>query len=150
MGDELALSPEAEKVLLAAGWTPERQVDPSYWTDVLQTEGYVFSPAAEQILASFGGLAVRPPTRPELSVQCSRFHFDPVASSSGEFDRFEDWEALAQRPLAPIGEVGLWILCADADGGVYIGSHGDLEAIGPLERALDYLCMGRGKPLSLS
>ena len=149
MTSELRLHPEVDKVLRAAGWTPERAVDARQWTDVLVPEGYRFSPAAEAMLTRFGGLSIEPPPRPELSVQCDRFDFDPIGSASGELDRFEEWERFAGRELAPVGAVADWILCADEEGQLYIGSHGELEVLGPLGRALEYLCLGRGEPRSL-
>lgn len=140
---------EVDKILRAAGCTPDRSVDPARWTGVLELEGYRLPPAAVGILKRFGGLSITPPSRPGADLQCDTFHFDPVDAAGGENDRFEEWQVLAGRELSPIGAVADWILCVDDEGQFYIGSHGDLELLGHLARALEYLMLGNGEPRRL-
>lgn len=59
LDERLRPSPEAEPILRAAGWTPERQVEVGEWVDALVDDGNTVFPTALEILRSYGGFGLR-------------------------------------------------------------------------------------------
>ena len=54
------LSAERELTLDAAGWFPNRRVDPYAYLDGLELSALVLHPAADDFLAEYGGLTLTP------------------------------------------------------------------------------------------
>ena len=147
--EPLTPSPKAEEVLRAAGWTPERQVDITEWTDALRRDGVEVSPHAEAILRKFGRIRLGHRGRGGPSRQ--DFSVDPT-SWLGEGEHVRDIEAAIGHRLSPLGEtMGAAMLGVLDDGAVIAEMDGDVVQIGRSWRdALDYLILRPAATLKLA
>jgi hypothetical protein len=139
----LTPSPEAEAVLRAAGWTPDRRVDITGWVEGLSRDGIEVFPHTEAILRNFGRLRLGHKLRGGPSRQ--DFSVDPT-TWLGEDEHIRDIETAIGRRLNPLGEtMGAALLGVLDDGAVIAEMDGDVVEIGTSWReALDYLIVRPG------
>ncbi|MVU82307.1 hypothetical protein GPX89_34360 [Nocardia sp. ET3-3] len=95
-------NPVTSEVVPAAGWTPDRRIDVTDWFADLDDQGYLMSPAAVEILESFGKLALRPPEAPEALWGADPIFFDPLEVGDGNYDRYADLEAKVGHRMSPL------------------------------------------------
>jgi hypothetical protein len=147
-----AFCEEVDAVLRQSGWTPERSVDISQWTDPLVKEGYEFHPTAETILKNLGGLRIIPPHNEDNLFFPSEILFDPFYAASGELDRVEAWQAQCRTNLAPLGEYHPSYLLLSAPGGkIYGAREKRIYLLGDsIEKALELRILARRKPVLIS
>jgi hypothetical protein len=136
-------SPDAQTVLRAHGWSPERDVEISEWADALRRDGNHVSPIAEAILKNLGGLHVRsgkPPRRARHA-----FDIDPSLWFQ-ERELVQAVEDVAGARACPLGEAyGGAMLAVLEDGRIISDLSGDIAVLGDdLPAALDLLTLGRG------
>ena len=124
-----AFSHESETELRAAGWLPNRRVDPRAYLAGLDLSGLELHQAAERFLAEYGGLSLTP-SGPGITRAKEHFKLDPRLCE-GEEDRFLEWGRTINRALFPIGELdyGRFFLGIDEHAEIYtvetwIGSFG--------------------------
>jgi hypothetical protein len=135
--------------LAAAGWNPSRKVDPRPWIRLLEAEGFCCFDQAEQILASVGGLVLRPPERSDRAFLPQPIRFDPMYIASGEFDRMAEFERLAEEPLFPLAcAFDHMMMLIGVSGCTHLGHMGELYLAGQsFEEALNNLVEGLQKPI---
>jgi hypothetical protein len=147
--ESLLPSREAETILRAAGWSPDRAVNIDEWVTRLRQDGNHVSPVAEAILERFGGLELRH----RLDGGASRFDLSlNPATWYGERDRVLDIEQVLTSPACPLGEFsGDAMLAVLEDGRVVSAFGGDMNLVGDdWSRALDLITLGRGEFLPLA
>jgi hypothetical protein len=150
LDEHLRPSQEAEPILRAAGWTPERQVEVGEWVEALVHDGNTVFPTALEILRSYGRLALR--SRGSGGSSRSALDMDP-SSWFGERDQgVASIECITGTAACPIGEVyGVALLTALEDGRIVADHSGDVALLGPDWRtALDLIILGRGKYVLLA
>jgi hypothetical protein len=146
----LDVDADVAAVLARTGWTPARAIDEQEYTASLEAEGFVFSDAARQVLRSLGGLTVRCPVSPEGDADPVPCEFDPEVAARGVRNQFHAWERTVGGPLAPVAELGHWIVSVSAEGGMYIGRRERVEVVGDsVAEGLRWLCLGEGTPRAL-
>ncbi|WP_394841797.1 SUKH-3 domain-containing protein [Pendulispora brunnea] len=148
----LSVQPKVILVLQHAGWSPDRFVTISKWSDYFVKKGFFLSPDARTILENLGGLKITPPTSPTNLFNPTEFHFDPYYAASSEVDRIKQWEQDYCVKLFPIGEVGrqVILLCGD-DGKIYGAGLGCVKLIGVhISEALDTLVLAERQWSTLS
>ena len=106
----------AVRALRAAGWAPERSMDVRRWHDTLGAEGFVLHPLAERVLASLGGLHVRPPVMVG-AFRNSDIVFEPELAGSGMLDVAVNLKNMFGQEFYPVAE---WITGSS----VFLGSSG--------------------------
>lgn len=150
MADEfLRASFEAEAILRASGWSPDRKIDVSAWVERLRRDGNRVFPVAVSILESFGALRLNH----AASGGSSRYDFEINPTYwYGERERVADIEAILASRLCPLGEEsGGAMLAVLADGKVISEFEGEVHLIGEnWALALDHLLLGRGSSIRLS
>lgn len=142
--ESLRPSHEAEAILRAAGWSPDRTVDIDEWVATLRRDGNHVSPAAEAILKGFGGLELRH----RLDGGLSRYDLSlNPATWYGERDRVLDIEDVLKSPACPLGEFsGEAMLAVLEDGSIVSAFGGDMNLVGDSwSSALDLITLGRGE-----
>jgi len=124
----MTLDAETSAVLVAAGWTRERQVDVTGWIRSLGSEGYTFSPTAIAAVTNLGGLVVPAPRATDRqSFAPYGFRFDPILMS-GEYGRVRRWEERLGTALSPLGEItGPSYLLVSPTGATYSLYHNELH-----------------------
>ena len=127
------LSPTLAAALAAAGWTPNRVVDPSRELDSLRAAGFEVVEPAGAVLTSLGGLLIRIPkgvslNEPQLEIT-EDIEFDAVAASEWDVvaHHLSDWVVRATEPLTPLAAItnSPIVYLIGASGNVYL-SYGDL------------------------
>jgi hypothetical protein len=142
-------SRDAEAILRASGWSPDRRVDVREWVDRLRRDGNQVSPVTEAILENFGGLRLEH----KLSGGMSRYDLSlNPASWYGERDRVRDIEETLKSPACPLGEFsGDAMLAILEDGRVVSAFDGDIDLVGvDWPTALDLITLGRGEFVRLA
>jgi len=123
MLDITRLDPYVFRILQEQGWYPERRHDISRWLDLLSQEGYICFKYAEEVLKSFGGIFVN--DSGDDFHKGATFSFDPL-TASGEFDRLEHFQAIANEELYPIGEMVQAIAYVGKSKNIYWGHYRSL------------------------
>jgi len=126
------------KMLLKAGWTEGRKVDPVHG---LSEPSAVF-PKAEEILTEFRGLHVGK-CGAGVDFARSDVEFEPDLSLLAEL---KEHEASTGARLFPLGEAvrGHIYLIVDERGEIYLLVEGELEAFAPsFPQALEMLLLGK-------
>ncbi|MFJ9554352.1 SUKH-3 domain-containing protein [Nocardiopsis sp. NPDC101807] len=110
--------------LVRAGWSPNRDVDTSAWVQSLELEGYRIHLAAEEVLASMGGLVVPPvnPIGPNFE-NGDPLNFDPIAAGAAYREMALEIEEVLGGSYFPIGE---WLSYSS----VFMESGGRVVATG--------------------
>lgn len=110
--------------LEAAGWTPERAIDISAWTDELGSQGYRLSEVVSAALRSFGELSIGP-----INTQGPNFtndeplNVDPILAGSGHYALAEELERELAGSWYPFGE---WLSYSS----IFVNSSGWTVATG--------------------
>lgn len=148
LDEQLRPSVEAESVLRAAGWSPERSVDIARWVKPLRDDGNTVFPA-ESVLRSFGGLAVR--ARIASGALEESFDVDP-SLWVGMRDVIAHTEEVLGRPVFPLGDLsGDRMLAVLDDGRIISEFQGYVDLLGEnWSSALDHLTLGKGESLPLA
>ena len=147
--ESLRPSPDAERILHTAGWSPDRTVDIDEWVARLRRDGNHVSPVAEAILKRFGGLELRH----RFAGGASRYDLSlNPATWYGERDRVLDIEEVLKSPAFPLGEFsGDALLAVLEDGRIVSAFGGDMNLVGDTwSSALDLITLGRGEFLPLA
>jgi hypothetical protein len=149
LDEPLKPSPEAEPVLRRAGWSPEREVDISQWTESLRLDGNQVFPIAAEILRSYGGLSFR--GSPDKGGPRHEFDVNPVHWYR-ERDRLEGIESVTGRRACPLGETSEAAMLAVLEDGTVVGDLDGciLQIAENWKGALDNLILGRGEDILLA
>jgi len=122
------------EVLKAAGWYPERRIDPEPFISVLREEGYEVSSAVVEFLSRFGGLTV---THRHQAADfaasrgwCTEDQFEFYASRLATHfpsDIRRDYERRIGRPVCLVGSCcGKRMLLFMSDDGAVYESYDDI------------------------
>ena len=140
-------TPETERALREAGWSPGRQVPEDQvreWTEQLG-DGFALSEPAAAALGEFGGLEVDQAGPGEAWAR-ERFELDPTLAL-GEDDRFQLYTDEYGMALFPLGEAyaSYYFLAIDPIGRTYLVMD-DIKLIAEsFDEALESLVHGRGE-----
>jgi hypothetical protein len=145
-------SPEVDRCLRTAGWTPSRQVETSGWLTQLSSEGYTVVAAARPILQSLGGLTIFPVEEDDQAFTPQPFDFCPLDAGSGQRDLVELWEKRLGQPLLPLGQAfGYMTLLVAGDGRILAGETDTLHLIGQdIDEALEVMITAKRAPTVLA
>jgi hypothetical protein len=91
------------ETLKNAGWYEGRQANIAEWIAQLKKEGFQDFPYAIKILTELGGIYVEPERIKTGEFIPGIFNFHAYYAGSGEFDRLEIFEAIANDTLFPLG-----------------------------------------------
>jgi hypothetical protein len=116
-------SVELLDALTASGWYQNRAVAPEQWTARLAFEGFTFTPEAERILRSLGGLVVDPVRSHSDSYAPSGLVFDPKIAAPGEFDRVQEWQHWLKMTLSPFASSQDGLIC------ILLGENGAIFGV---------------------
>ena len=139
--------PEVERLLVAAGWHPGRQVADlvAQWRGALESDGgFQLHPAAESVLLEYGGLVIDS-HGPGRDLARSPLHLDPTLAV-GEEDRLHEYfPELAGRDFFPLGETdhGHAFLAIDHRGAVVQVMDEVYGEWPSFDAALESLLLGR-------
>jgi hypothetical protein len=123
--------PVVTATLTDAGWSPDRSFATDDVTAKLGAEGFHVIPLALEVLASLGGLTVKPPVRATASFGSGAIVFDPLWAASGEADRIHQRERELGVRLCPVAEwSGEYILLVAEDGQVFAETTFQLLRLG--------------------
>ena len=141
-----SLSPTVLARLQRAGWTPERQADPTPILAALRARGFAIPANAAGFFASFAGLelAIPAPTsqRPDRE---SLLLIDPLqAATACSPDDMRDWAGRFDDPLLPLA---LWnddpsVGCLGASGALYVVYDGEVASLGGGAQGVERLVLG--------
>jgi hypothetical protein len=137
------LSPEIQRVLRTAGWSPEWAVDITHWVSTLRAEGNAVPSVAMDILKGFGGIKLRH----RGAGGASYFDFDVDPSHwFGMRDEIQEVERAVGCGVCPLGEIlGASMLAVLDDGRIIVDKDGDISLLGrDWSQALDLMALGRG------
>jgi len=134
MLDITKLDPYVLNILEKQGWYPGRTYDFSRWLDSLSQEGYVCFDYAEQVLRSLGGISVN--DAGDKAHMSAQFCFNAL-EASGEFDRIEDFQEIANEELYPIGLMAQAFAYVGKSKKIYWGDWRDFNWLG--DSIEDYL-----------
>jgi len=149
LDEHVSPSSEADAVLRHLGWSPDRTVDISEWTETLSREGNNVSPVARAIMEHFGGLRLRH----QGFGGPARFDFEINPDSwYSEREHLALVEEVLDTSLCPLGETsGAALLAVLSDGRVIEEMDGTVFLVGNNWReALDNRIFGRGDPVQLA
>ena len=139
--------PEVERLLVAAGWHPGRQVADlvRQWRAALESDGgFQLHSAAESVLLEYGGLVIDS-HGPGRDLARSPLHLDPTLVL-GEEDRLREYfPELVGRDFCPLGETdhGHAFLAIDRRGAVVQVMDEVYGRWSSFEGALESLLLGR-------
>lgn len=133
-------TPETERTLRNAGWTPGRKLDISELLDQLEKSGFVVSKAAEEFLSEFSGLTFDI-SGPGITRARERFVLDPLLCL-GEDDRFTEWGEDLGEILTPIGELDYRFFLGISESGEIYSVETWLGSFGKGSQALENLILG--------
>jgi len=142
-------SPQVQKVLEEAGWSPSRSVPVTEWIKNLTDVGYKPFPLAIAILENLGGLEITPPTNQSNLFFPCKIVFDPVYAASSEFDRIKKWQEEHGLWLFPLGEYDpLFILMCSSGGRIFGGRESRFDLLGDsIEDALELRIFASRRPI---
>ncbi|MFG2021189.1 SUKH-3 domain-containing protein [Actinomadura geliboluensis] len=119
-----SLHPDLRQALYNSGWCPQRRVDAGAWFASLRCEGYVLNSKAEDILCTFGGLAIEPINQSGPNFANDEpFNFDPISAGAGQRGLALEIEEALGGSYFPIGE---WLSYSS----VFVESGGTVVAAG--------------------
>jgi hypothetical protein len=137
-------TPETERRLTRAGWTPgaKRPIDGAL--RALESEGHPVFAVVRELLAGFGGFEI--PIRHHLAGDEDLLVLRPEAAVERFFkDLVEEYAERVGRPLCPVGVVfsGNYVLALAEDGASFAGYEDTLLAVAtdPIQM-LEKLCTG--------
>lgn len=85
-----------------SGWSPQRKVEVAHWVVQMEGAGFVMNTNARDVLASFGGLVVRPEFKGVRAYMPAVVRFDPaLLRHDGRPLRLEQSLGIT---LSPVGE----------------------------------------------
>lgn len=117
-------SSELVGALRDEGWSPDREVDITYWVEYLELEGYGINPTARFFLESFGGLSISPLNREGPNFKNGEpLTIDPMACGSGHRYMAMEVEGVLGGSFYPVGE---WLSYANT----FIGDDGRIVSTG--------------------
>lgn len=133
-----------ELTLKDAGWFAGRNVNDQVeeWSRNLHFDGFEIFPAAERVLAEFGGLIV---TQDAPGLSCAREPFSVVPTlAAGEADRFGEFATHLKTRLYPLGEAagGNCFLAIAENGEVFLIMDDILWLGQNMDQALEKLILG--------
>lgn len=135
-------------ILKKSGWIEGRKKNISEWIEILTEEGYIIFKYAQEILEELGGLDIRPERVKIGKSLPGDVDFFALDAGSGEVDRLEDYEPLANETIFPLGMVfSQWFLYVGESKKVYMGSYEEFYLIGNnIEDALNNIFTGNSPP----
>lgn len=148
MIDYSLLQKDTIKELKKAGWRDRRKLDVSKWIKQLVSEGFNYFPYAGEVLEKFGKLTFRPKKRKDAGRYRGEFIIDAMYGGSGEADRMEIFEPIAQEKLFPLGMVyDQFFLYVGESKKIYMGATTELYLLGDgIEDFLNNIVLGHFKP----
>jgi hypothetical protein len=139
-------SGRTKRCLEQSGWTLDRSIDITSFTQILEGEGYHVSKAVKDFLTSFGGLRVEHP-HAKAPESMDFFTLNPIEATAGICrERVETYEERTCKQLCVIGEAfrGYMTLMMSDDGMVYAAYDDLMVRVGSSGKdAIDALCNGR-------
>lgn len=133
------------------GWYEGRKIDISGWITQLTKEGFKCPSYAVEILEELGGLRVKPERVKRGESFPGDIDFQALNAGSGEYDRMEIFEPIAQENLFPLGMVfSQWFLYVGFSKRIYMGNMNELYLIGNnIEDSLNTILLGLKNPTAL-
>lgn len=134
--------------LVAAGWSPERNVDTREFESALSSAGFPVPAAVRKFLQRFGGLAIEQRALRNSKLRARFIEVDPrIALKNVYAERIsEDYAARVGAVLCPVGMAANQhlVLIMTAAGDIYCGVDEVLSFVGAdPDEAIDALCQGK-------
>jgi SUKH-3 immunity protein len=145
LGKIMSFSEQTRELLIQAGWTEDRWIDPGPYELLLKEKGFPVFPALSEFLARFGGLSFRNPAA--VPPAAEDWHFRVKDALRHAFpNNIAAYSKIVGSPLSVIGEAfrGYLLLMMDARGRIFGGFDEVFLLMGTSgEDAIEALCSGR-------
>lgn len=106
------------KILISAGWYPNRKHNIELWVSELKKEGYVLNEYADVILKELGGICIT--CNGNNQYMGVRLDFNPFNAASGEYDRIEEYKHAIDDKIFPVAEFYDYVVYAGESQKIYL------------------------------